>query len=60
MKKKMKVMNKTSIENSMDMIHIESQKLGVCAYNGTGVHKNRKYDKKLRRKEGKQICRDEY
>ena len=46
-KRNLQVLHKSSIENSMDLIHIESQRVGVGAYNGTGAHKNKKYDKKL-------------
>jgi len=59
-KRNLQVLHKSSIENSMDLIHIESQRVGVGAYNGTGAHKNKKYDKKLRRAESKKLCRDSY
>lgn len=59
-KRNLNVLHKSSIENSMDLIHLESQRVGVGAYNGTGAHKNKKYDKKSIRREGKRICRDDY
>lgn len=59
-KRKTQVMKKNSLENSMELIHMESQRVATVAFQGTGIHKNKKYDKKLRRKEGKKICKDEY
>ena len=59
-KRKMDVLHKSSLENSLDLIHMESQRAGTTAFQGTGAHRNRKYDKKLRRQENKKICRDQY
>lgn len=55
-KRNLNVIKKTARENSMDLIHMESQKMNATAFQGTGRHKNKKYDKKTRRVEGKKIC----
>lgn len=59
-KRNLDVIHKTSLENTMDQIHMMSMSIGTGAYTGTGVYKNKKYDKKSRRTEGKRICREEY
>ena len=57
-KNKETILHRTKEEESLRQIHILSMELGSIANIGTGVHKNKKYDKKIRRNEGKKICRD--
>lgn len=54
-KNKIKVMSKSSKENSLDKIHTESMKYNAHVI-GTGAHKNVKYDKKIRRRNNKRAC----
>lgn len=56
-KNKIKVISKSSKENSLDKIHEESMKYNAHII-GTGAYKNVKYDKKIRRRNNKKECMD--
>ena len=45
-KRNIRVLQKNSIENTVDLLRMESTRVGCGAFQGTGAHKNRKKDKK--------------